>query len=102
MEIGEIIEIEGEKYIAQKEILACKYCYFDNRVDIDCYKEYGCKSQDGIIFVKIPIELIEKIEQLEKQIELMKNCDNCESGVDMKKWNNCEVCVNMSKWEMKK
>ena len=102
MKIGEIIEIGGEKYIAQKEILACKYCYFDNRVDIDCYKEYGCKSQDGIIFVKIPIELIEKIEQLEKQIELMKNCDNCESGVDMKKWNNCEVCVNMQKWEMKK
>jgi hypothetical protein len=65
MKIGEIIEIEGEKYIAQEEVLVCKYCHFVNRVDIDCYKEYGCKSQDQVIFVKIPIELIGKSTTLE-------------------------------------
>ena len=102
MKIGDIVELEGEKYIVQEEILACRYCHFDTIENMDCYNKFGCKSQEQVIFVKIPIELIKKIEQLEKQIELMKNCDNCESGVDMKKWNNCEACVNMSKWEMKK
>ena len=72
MKIGEIIEVEGVKYIAQEEILSCRGCYFDNQAEIDCYKEFGCKTQDDVIFVKIPLELIEKIEQLEKQIELMK------------------------------
>ena len=60
MKIGEIIEFEGKKYIAQEEVLVCRYCHFDNQVGIDCYKEYGCKSQDQVIFVKIPIELIKK------------------------------------------
>ena len=98
MKIGDIIEFEGEKYIAQEEVLACKYCYFDNRVDIDCYKEYGCKSQDGIIFVKIPLELLEKIEQLEKQIEFMMNCDNCSGHSAL----TCSGCKNYSNWGMKK
>src|SRR5574344_1282045 len=79
MKAGDIVELEGEKYIVQEEILACKYCHFDNRVDIDCYKEYGCKSQDGIIFIKIPIELLEKIEQLENQIEMMKKMTTLEN-----------------------
>ena len=65
MKIGEIIEFEGEKYIAQEEILGCRHCHFDNQVGIDCYKEYGCKSQEQVILVKIPIELIEKMTTLE-------------------------------------
>ena len=101
MKIGEIIEVEGVKYIAQEEILSCRGCYFDNQAEIDCYKEFGCKTQDSVILVKIPVELLRKIKQLEKQIELMKNCDNCEN-IDMKNWNNCAGCVGVSKWEMKK
>jgi hypothetical protein len=72
VKIGEIIEVEGVKYIAQEEILACKYCDFDYSDNVDCYDKFGCRSEDKIIFVKIPLELIEKIEQLEKQIEEMK------------------------------
>ena len=101
MKIGEIIEVEGVKYITQKEILACKWCCFDNQANIDCYKEFGCRAEDKVIFVKIPLELIRKIEQLEKQIEMMKNCDNCEN-IDIKNWNNCAGCIGISKWEMKK
>jgi len=70
MRIGEIIEVDGVKYIAQKEILACKWCYFDNQANIDCYKEFGCRAEDKVIFVEIPVELLRKIEELEKQIEL--------------------------------
>ena len=76
MKIGEIIEFEGEKYIAQEEILACRYCHFDTIENMDCWNKFECKSQEQVIFVKIPIELLEKIEQLEKQIEMMKNCGN--------------------------
>lgn len=97
MKIGEIIEIEGEKYITQKEILACRHCHFCNLTEIDCYKEYGCRAQDGIIFVKIPIELLEKIEQMEKQIEMMKNCYNCNFYNEY----DCSDCKNYDKWEAK-
>ena len=97
MKIGEIIEVEGIKYIAQKEILACKWCYFDNQANIDCYKEFGCRAEDKVIFVEIPVELLRKIEQLEKQIELMKNCNNCGNA---KFGENCKKCVNFSRWEM--
>lgn len=97
MKIGEIIEIEGEKYITQKEILACRHCHFCNLTEIDCYKEYGCIAQDGIIFVKIPIELIEKIEQLEKQIEIMMNCENCNGHSSL----TCSGCKNYSNWHIK-
>ena len=105
MKIGEIIEVEGVKYIAQEEILACRGCYFDNQAEIDCYKDFGCRAQDDIIFVKIPVELLEKIEQLEKQIELMKNCDNCNNSVLEGDYYCCERyigCTGTSKWEMKK
>ena len=101
MKIGEIIEVEGVEYIAQEEILACKGCHFEYHDNADCYDKFGCRSQDKIVFVKIPLELLRKIEQLEKQIELMKNCDNCEN-IDIKNWNNCAGCVGISKWEMKK
>ena len=101
MKIGEIIEVEGVKYIAQEKILACKDCWFEYHHDAKCYKKFGCEAEDSVIIVKIPIELIKKIEQLEKQIELMKNCDNCEN-IDIKKWNNCAGCIGISKWEMKK
>ena len=105
MKIGEIIEVEGVKYIAQEEILACKGCYFEYPDNADCYDKFGCKSEDKVIFVKIPVELIEKIEQLEKQIELMKNCDNCNNSILEGDYYCCERyigCVGTSKWEMKK
>lgn len=75
MKAGEIFEFEVEKFIAQNEYNSCTGCYFNNGhcnevKGIDCYA-------DKIILIKISLELIEKIEQLEKQIELMKNCDNC-------------------------
>ena len=101
MKIGDIIEVEGVKYIAQEEILSCRGCYFDNQAEIDCYKDFGCKTEDDVIFVKIPVELLRKTEQLEEQIELMKNCDNCEN-IDIKNWNNCAGCVGTSNWGMKK
>ena len=101
MKIGEIIEVEGIKYIAQEEILACKGCYFEYPDNADCYDKFGCRSEDKVIFVKIPLELLRKTEQLEKQIELMKNCDNCEN-IDIKNWNNCAGCIGISKWEMNK
>lgn len=66
MKIGEMIEVEGVKYIAQEEILACKGCYFEYSYNAKCYKEFGCKTEDNVILVEIPLELIEKIEQLEK------------------------------------
>jgi len=102
MKIGEIIEVEGVKYIAQEEILACKGCYFEYPDNVDCYKEFGCKTEDNVILVEIPVELLRKIKQLEEQIELMKNCDNCYNGVNINNWNNCAGCVGTSKWEMKK
>ena len=97
MKAGEIIEIEGEKYIVQEEILACRYCHFDTIENMDCYNKFGCESQDQVIFVKIPIELIEKIEQLEKQIEMMKNCHNCKGFSEYR----CSECKNYDKWEVK-
>ena len=105
MKIGEIIEVEGVKYIAQKEILACKWCYFEYPDNADCYDKFGCRSQDKIIFVKIPLELLEKIEQLEKQIELMKNCDNCNNALFAWCGIECQAggsCVKNSKWELNK
>jgi hypothetical protein len=79
VKIGEIIEVEGVKYIAENAIskngINCFACSFYN---INCgkiVKETNC-VKNKIIFVKIPLELLRKIEQLEKQIELMKNCDN--------------------------
>lgn len=72
VKIEEIIEVEGVKYIAQEEILVCKGCHFEYLDNVDCYKEFGCRSEDKIIFVKIPLELIKKNEQLEKQIKEMK------------------------------
>ena len=97
MKIGDIIEVEGVQYIAQQETLACRGCYFVNRVDIDCYKEYGCKSQDNVIFIAVPAELLRKIEQLEKQIEMMKNCHNCKGFSEYR----CSECKNYDKWEAK-
>ena len=70
MKIGEIIEVEGVKYITQEEILACKGCYFDYSDNANCYDKFGCRSEDKIIFVKIPLELLRKTEELETQIEL--------------------------------
>lgn len=106
MKIGEIIEVEGVKYIAQEEILGCKDCCFEERSD-DCYSRFCCKENDYIIFVKIPLELLEKIEQLENQIEKMKNCENCKrliSAIDGEDYS-CDRnigCVKNSKWEFKK
>ena len=98
MKIGEIIEVEGVQYIAQREKLACRGCYFDSQTKIDCYKEYGCKSQDNVIFVEIPLELLRKIEQLEKQIEFMMSCENCSGHSAL----TCSGCKNYSNWGMKK
>ena len=98
MKIGEIIEVEGVQYIAQREKLACRGCYFDSQTKIDCYKEYGCKSQDNVIFVEIPLELLRKIEQLEKRIEKMMNCDNCDGNSPL----TCRGCKNYSNWGLKK
>ena len=72
MKIGEIIEVEGVQYIAQQETLACRGCCFDGKTKIDCYKEFGCESQDNVIFVEIPIELLIKIEQLESELNFLK------------------------------
>ena len=72
MKIGDIIEVEGVRYIAQQETLACRGCYFDGKTKIDCYKEFGCKSEDNVIFIAVPAELLRKIEQLEKQNEFLK------------------------------
>ena len=80
MKIGEIIEVEGVKYIAQKEILACKWCYFDNQAEIDCYKEFGCKTEDDVIFVKIPLELLRKTEELEEDVEILQHNYNCKKS----------------------
>ena len=99
MKIGEIIEEYGMKYIAQKEIFGCEDCYFEERINPNCYNKFGCKSQDKVILIKIPLELLEKIEQLENQIEQMKNCENCENAnFD----ENCKKCINYSSWGFKK
>lgn len=99
MKIGEIIEFEGEKYIAQEEVLACKGCHFEYPDNADCYDKFGCRSEDKIIFVKIPLELLRKTEELEKQVELMKNCGNCGNA---NFGENCKKCNNYDKWGMKK
>ena len=100
MKTGEIIEVEGVKYIAQNDNrYGCDGCSF-NSEEFICHnvKKFEC-NEHGSIMIKIPLELIEKIEQLEKQIELMKNCDNCEN-IKIKNWNNCANCIGISKWEM--
>ena len=80
MKIGEIIEVEGVKYIAQEEILACKGCHFEYPDNVDCYKEFGCKSEDKIIFVKIPLELLRKIEELEEDVEILQYNYDCKKS----------------------
>lgn len=80
MKTGEIIEVEGVRYIAQEEILACKGCYFEYPDDVNCYKEFGCRSEDKVIFVKIPLELLRKIEQLEEEIEILQHNYNCKKS----------------------
>ena len=42
-------------------------------------------------------ELEEKIEQLEKQIELMMNCENCNGNISL----TCSRCKNYSNWHIK-
>ena len=105
MKIGEIIEVEGVKLITQKEIHGCKTCYFDTKT-IDYCNNLDCKTNDCIIFVKIPLELLEKIEQLENQIQQMRNCDNCDNSVmEEEGFYCCESyigCIKNSKWELKK
>ena len=98
MKIGDIIEVDGVKLIAQEEILACRGCYLEFQNNIHCYNAFGCKTRDYVIFVKIPIELLEKIEQLEKQIEFMMNCENCSGHSAL----TCSRCKNYSNWGMKK
>ena len=98
MKIGEIIEVDGVKLIAQKGILACRDCYFEYASEINCFKKLGCCGNNSIIFVKIPLELLEKIEQLEKQIEFMMNCENCSGHSAL----TCSRCKNYSNWGMKK
>ena len=97
MKIGDIIEIEGEKYITQREIFDCRYCHFDTHENMNCYNKFKCKSQEKVIFIKIPIELIEKIEQLENQIEMMMNCENCNGHSSL----TCSGCNNYSNWHIK-
>ena len=80
MKIGEIIEVEGVKYIAQQEIFVCEGCHFDYPDNVDCYDKFGCKSEDDIILVKTPIELLRKIEQLEEEIEILQHNYNCKKS----------------------
>lgn len=49
-------------------------------------------------------QLIDEIERLKKQIERMKNCENCETVRDVE--GNCFYlksgkCIKLSMWEMK-
>ena len=97
MKIGEIIEVEGVKLIVQEGILGCRDCYLEYANDINCEKEFICREHESIL-VKIPLELLEKIEQLEKQIEFMMNCDNCSGHSAL----TCSGCKNYSNWGMKK
>ena len=99
MKVGDIIENEGEKFIAQDEIriCSCTGCYFDgDDMCLDEEKKF-CEG-DRIILIKIPVELIEKIEQLEKQIEKMKCCANCKNKGNYKSF--CESCENNKNWEL--
>ena len=100
MKIGEIIEVDGVKYIAQNDNrCGCDGCSFLSE-EIVCHnvRKFEC-NEHGSIMIKVPIELIEKIEQLEKQIELMKNCDNC--GIE--NISRCMEldCKDYDKWEAK-
>ena len=54
-------------------------------------------AQDNVIFIAVPAELLRKIEQLEKQIEMMKNCHNCKGFSEYR----CSECKNYDKWEAK-
>ena len=104
MKKGETIEIENVKYIAQKETFGCKGCNFDNQCHTNYYNNFNC-VENGIILVKIPLELLEKIEQLENQIQQMRNCENCNNSVIEGDYYCCESyigCKNNSKWEFKK
>ena len=104
MKIGETIEIENVKYIAQKEIFGCTGCNFDNQCHTNYYNNFNC-VENGIILVKIPLELLEKIEQLENQIQQMKNCDNCENSLFGWGGFGCKIdegCIENSRWEFKK
>ena len=96
------ITVDGVVYdvVKEKEITDCRGCFlcgFTNGqtecfeiTNVDCIKE-------KVIFVKIPIELLEKIEQLEKQIEIMMNCENCNGHSSL----TCSGCKNYSNWHIK-
>ena len=103
MKAGDITEIEKVKYFIENRIEKttelCRGCSFYNIQCGKIAKETNC-VKNKIIFVKIPIKLLEKIEQLEKQIEMMKNCENC--GIESISMCLELNCINKDKWEMKK
>ena len=106
MKIGEIIEVDGVKYIAQNDNrYGCDGCSFNSEEFVwKNVKKFEC-NEHGSIIVKIPLELLEKIEQLEKQIEQMRNCENCNNSVIEEDYYCCESyigCKNNSKWELRK
>lgn len=52
-------------------------------------------------------ELLDRIEELEKQIEKMKNVGNCKHAMECAKWNEkqCNLglmkfCLNCKDWEL--
>ena len=65
-------------------------------------KKGGCRlvncsgRENGIELRKAKI----KIEQLEKQIEKMKNCCNCKYCDSFDNPTYCDDCKNHSKWEL--
>ena len=83
--------------VKEKEINGkCKGCFLKGNGYVNCLEITNIDCMvEKVIFLKTPAKLIEKIEQLEKQIETMKCCENCNHFGEY----SCPGCKNYSKWE---
>lgn len=94
MKAGDIIEIKGMVCVVSAyDGSGCGKCVFKKKEVTFC-DDIECGE---FTLIEIPVELIEKIEQLEKQIEDMKGCNNCKYQGN--KNGKCDMCSRRCNWE---
>ena len=91
------ITVDGVVYdvVKEKEINGkCTGCFLKGNGYVNCLEITNIDCMvEKVIFLKTPVKFIEKIEQLEKQIELMKKCNNCKC---FEEYNGLNIIENFS------
>ena len=108
MEVGKIVEIEGVIYISERDISGCEGCAFDNEEEscsqgknINCLKDKNIMIRVSHTLIEQVEYLRDKIEQLEKQIEMMKSCHTCIYSDKTNFYNykfKCNTCAGKCNW----